>query len=57
MSCINVLREDIVSINRIEDTNVREIGDIIEYLGDKFIVYYITNEIVKAVKMTDRRNV
>ncbi|WP_193635337.1 hypothetical protein [Bacillus paranthracis] len=57
MGCINVLREDIVSINRIEDTNVREIGDIIEYLGDKLIVYYITNEIVKAVKMTDRRNV
>ncbi|MBX9158461.1 hypothetical protein ACTFR8_22970 [Bacillus cereus group sp. MYBK15-3] len=55
MSCINILREDILTIHRIEDTDVREIGDVIEYLGDTFLVYSITDVSVRAVKVVDKR--
>lgn len=55
MLCVNRVSEDILMISQIEDTCNREFGEIIEYYGEKFIVYYITNDFVQAVKVTDKR--
>lgn len=55
MSCINRTNEDVITISRMEDTSVREFGERIKYLGDEFIVYYISEEIIKAVKLVDKR--
>lgn len=57
MSCINKHRDDVLTISQLEDTSKHEFGEVIDYLGEKFIVYYITDEIIKAVKMTDKRNI
>lgn len=56
MLCVNQHRDDVLTISRLEDTSTREFGEIIEYSGHKFIVYYITDKVIKAVKITDKRS-